>query len=173
MTRAQNDIEKAVQAFLRLLSGDDPAAMLRETEVAKGYRLVPVGSVSWLPAEDWGKDDVVTTNGIEVRLVAIKAKQPRNGAFTRLLAALLAARLTPVVVCPMDDMEGVLRRWGWKHREIGVDFDTREDQWRPPVGWEPRTEARASDGTGPPPKASAAAGGPDSRQGGSNGQQHH
>jgi hypothetical protein len=164
MTRGRDDIDKAVEAFLRLVSGDDPAAMLREAEVHKGYTLVPVGSVDWLPAEDWTATDVVSTDGHEVRLVAIKAKQPRNGAFTRLVAGIMAAKLTPVVICPMSGMEMIMRYWGWRHREIGVDFDTHEDQWRPPRHWQARTEAAASAGTGTPPMASASAGGPDRRQ---------
>jgi hypothetical protein len=164
MTRAQNDLEKAMQVFLRMMAGDDPAAMLREAEVHKGYRLVPVGSVDWLPAEDWGKHDVVSTDGHEVRLVAISANRRHTGAFKRLLAGIEAAGMRPVVVCPLFEMKLILRGWGWRCREIGVEFDEREDQWRPPRHRQARREAAASAGTGARPMASAAADGPDRRQ---------
>jgi len=164
--RPDNDLEKAMQVFLRMMAGDDPAAMMCEAEVAKGYTLIPVGSVPWLPACDWGERDVVSTDGHEVRLVAIGAKRKRNGAFTDLVSAILAEGKLPVVICPLDDMRSILRRWGWTSRLIGVEFDEREDQWRPRPGWEPRTEAFASAGTGTPTTGSTAAGGPTSRQGG-------
>jgi hypothetical protein len=172
MTRAQNDMEKALQAFMRMLAGDDPAAMMREIEVAKGYRVVEVGTEKWLPRADWHRRDVFSTDGHVVRIVALKARHPRTGAFNRLLAGIVAANLTPVVICPMDDMELILRRWGWRHREVGFDFDTHEDQWWPARHWRPRTEASASAGTETPTRASTAAGGPDSQQGGHNGPIH-
>jgi len=153
------DIEKAMGIFLRLMAGDDPAQMMREAEVHKGFTIVPVGSVPWLPAKDWGRRDVVSTDGIEVRLVAITAKRPRQGAFRRLLAGIEAAGLRPVIVCPLPVMETIMIRWGWRCRQIGIEFDEREDQWRPPRR-EARTEAAASAGTGTPPQPSARAGRP-------------
>jgi hypothetical protein len=164
MTRDdRNDLEKAMDIFLKILGGDDPAGMMREAEVHKGFTVVPVGSVPWLPASDWGPRDVVSTDGVEVRLVAIGAKRPRNGAFTLLLSGILSAGLRPVIICPMPVMRGIMRRWGWLYREIDGEFDEREEQWRPPRGWRPRGEAFASAGTGTPAEATAAAGGP-SRQ---------
>jgi hypothetical protein len=167
VTRRRSDAEQVMAAFNRLMAGDDPAAMMREAEVHKGYRLVPVGSVRWLSLEDWGANNVVSTDGHEVRLVAIGAKRPHTGAFKRLVAAIEAAGYRPVIVCPLFEMERIMRSWGWKRREVGVEFDEREEQWRPPSHWEARGGAAVSAGTGTPARASAPAGGPASRQGGS------
>lgn len=162
----RRDTEKAMRAFARLMAGDDPAAVMREAEVARGHKLVPVGSVAWLPAQDWGARDVVSTHGSEVRLVAIGARQPRNGAFTQLLAGIAAAGLRPVVICPLFTMTAILIHWGWDCVAAGHSFETREEQWRPPPGWQARTRAAAPEGPVVAAGGETRAGGPVCRPGG-------
>lgn len=165
--REVRDVERVMRVFARLLAGDDPAAMMREAEVKKGHKLVPVGSVKWLPKKEWRRDAVVSRAGREVRLVAIMAREPGAGAFRRLLDGIAAAGLKPVVVCPMPTMTSILIRWGWRCREVGDSFDTREDQWRPPLR---HTAARRAAfpyiGAQLPAKRPARAGGANRRQDG-------
>lgn len=122
----------ALADLYRVLSSDVPAwKVLRDHEIELGHWPVPVGSVPWLPAKDWHEHDCVAMDGDEVRLVAIAARRPHTGALGRLLAGIAAAGLRPVVVNPMDEMEGILRAWGWRRVRVGHDYVTNEEQWRP------------------------------------------
>lgn len=123
----------ALADLYRVLSDRAPAWMvLRDHEIEQGYWPVPVGSVPWLPAEDWNEHDVVAMHGDEVRIVAIAARKPYSGAFKRLLAGIAAAGLKPVVVMPLEEMTEILTKWGWRGRHVGHDYATFETQWRPP-----------------------------------------
>lgn len=122
--------------ILRLLTGGGTGAEnLCAIETSRGHQIVPVGSVPWLPAQDWGPRDVVALDGDEVRIVAITSNRPGRGAFRRLILGIEEAGLKPVIICPFEQMEAIMRRWGWEKAEVGHDFDTRADEWRPPAGW--------------------------------------
>lgn len=117
----------------RALSGDTPAWMaLRDMEVERGYWPIPVGSVPWFRAKDWHEHDCVSLDGDEVRIVAISARRPHRGAFKRLLKSLRYYGLKPVIIAPLDEMEAIMRKWGWQAVRVGHDFATFETQWRPP-----------------------------------------
>lgn len=136
MTDPDDQMSETLLFVLRLLTGGgDGAENLCQMERAKGHQIVVVGSVSWLPAKDWGPRDVVALDGDEVRIVAITANRRGTGAFRRLILGIEAAGLKPVVICPFETMRGILERWGWEQAEVGHDFDTRADEWRPPAGW--------------------------------------
>jgi hypothetical protein len=104
--------------------------IMRADERAKGYRVVLPGEVAWLPAEDWHPTVVVSIDGNRVRLVAILASQPGNGAFRRLVAAIRAADLIPIIIEPTREMRATLTRWRWKRRNVEYGFET-EEHWRP------------------------------------------
>ena len=120
---------------IRELFGDKPIyELLRKGEEHKGHFVIRPGQKDWLPADDWDETSVVSQDGKEVRLVAILAKRSSNGAFKRLLGAIKEAGLKPVVVCPMPDIEIMLRAFGWRyqqHRPAG-DALLEEEHWRPP-----------------------------------------
>ncbi len=124
---AQTHIAKL---FTALDSGQRMEDIMRADERAKGYRVVLPGEVPWLPAEDWHQTIVVSIDGKRVRLVAILASRPGNGAFRRLVAAIQAAGLIPVVIEPTREMRETLTRWRWKRRYAGYGFET-EEHWRP------------------------------------------
>lgn len=100
-----------------------PMAGMTASEVARGYVPVPVGSVPWLPLDDWHATDLVTLDGKEVRIVAIVANNPHTGAFKRLLAGIEAAGLSPVVIAALPELEAILRRWRWRKNA--------RKEWRP------------------------------------------
>lgn len=133
--------------------GYDPVREMLAEEVAMGYRPVPVGSVAWLPLADWHPRDVVSTNSVEVRIVAILARRPGTGALRRLIAGIEREGLRPVVVCPLPDMRRIMHRWGWSCVVIGD-----ETQCRPPIENKARREALASPGTEGPATALAGSG---------------
>jgi len=138
---------------------------LRESEVMKGHRWVRPGSVPWLSSSDWHETDVVSLDGDEVRLVAIAAKRPGTGAFRKLIWAIEAAGLKPVVVCPMGIMPAILKKWGWVETKVGTTYEDREEQWRPPRQTEAQGEATAAGQSTIPDDAPARAGGPPAAQG--------
>lgn len=107
--------------------------VMYEEEAKLGARPLPIELRSALmPSAEWERG-VITRKGDEIRLVAILAKQPGSGAFRRLIAAVEAADLRPVIVCPVGEvMPAIMKRWKWTrtlHRD-GDLLDVREE-WRP------------------------------------------
>jgi hypothetical protein len=95
-------------------------------EQRRGHAAIAPEGAPWLIAEDWHVH-ALTRAAQEVRIVALWAKHPRQGAFRRLVAGIRAAGLTPVVVEPFGAMRPILQRWGWQPLEVDC-----EEQWRPP-----------------------------------------
>ena len=133
------DLSTAMERLIRIR----PVEAMREDERASGFEPVLPGAVSWLSADDWPDDIVVSTKGRKVRIVAIKAKQIGKGAFSRLIGAIACAGLNPIVVEPLFDMPAILHRWNWKPRITGSGFE-REESWRPNQRWLRERAARTS-----------------------------
>lgn len=106
--------ETNIEAFL-----PTGGAWLIRNERQQGYKIVRPGEASWLPLSDWDLSSIVSTNGFRVRLVALCARNPGTGAFTRLIEATKREGMVPVVVEPFNDLAQVLKRWKWKSRLIG------------------------------------------------------
>jgi len=86
-----------------------------------------------VPAVDWVYPAVISHDGREAFIVAIRAKHPGSGAFRRLVDNITAAGLTPVVVCPLGaTMPAILKRWRWCCTIQGPDGD-KVEEWRPPA----------------------------------------
>lgn len=101
--------------------------ILREDEVNAGFDVILPDEEPWFSSADWRQISVVSRTLTEVRIVAIYAKHPGQGAFRRMIADIIACGLCPVVVCPISlQMRVILDHWGWQH-------DTDADQWRPPI----------------------------------------
>lgn len=122
----------SAEYLLGLLTSPQPIhELMRDNERKAGFTPLIPGDAPWLPAGDWHDTVVVSTDHRQVRLVAILAKRPGNGAFRRLVAGIVAAGLKPVVVEPTDEMRKTLRRWGWRGRWHGHGFETSEERWTP------------------------------------------
>lgn len=117
--------------------------MMKDDEQRIGFR--PVESAEWLNAADWHDGFVISFNKPTVRIVAIMARAPGTGAFSRLIDGIVLAGLTPVVVAPMMLMPSILKRWGWKEQIRGSGLD-REDSWRPTKEWIANRAALRSQG---------------------------
>lgn len=107
------------------------ANVMREDETARGNIVIKPGERPWFSAEEWSKDSVVSQSDSFVRLIAISAKRPNNGAFRRLIIGIIEAGLKPVVVAPFAMMTDILMRWDWRMQVIGATFDDREVRWFP------------------------------------------
>ena len=98
-------------------------------EQRRGHAAIAPEGAPWLVAEDWHVH-ALTRAGQEVRIVALWAKAPRQGAFRRLVAGIRAAGLTPVVVEPFGAMRCVrdvaLSGW-WKSSPQEVTACVAED----------------------------------------------
>lgn len=110
--------------------------VMRDDEAAAGRSIILPGSEPWLSADDWDATITVSRDGKEVRLVAILAKLPGNGAFRRTVSGILGAGLVPVIIAPAVLMRETMKRWGWAVRHVGSGWD-HEEQWRPRKGWRP------------------------------------
>lgn len=116
--------------FAELDGGKKMHEIMRANEVGAGNTVVVPGDVPWLSIADWHPTVVVSVKGRVVRLVAILASRPGNGAFRRTVAGIIAAGLTPAVIEPTHEMRATMKRWKWKCRRAGYGLET-EEQWRP------------------------------------------
>lgn len=117
---------KLSEIFAALDSGVPICEMMRSDEEAAGYRVVHPGQAPWLSADDWDASVVVSHNTTHVRLVAILAKRPGNGALRRTIDGIITAGLIPTIVEPTKDMRETCKRWGWRTRRIGQGFESQE-----------------------------------------------
>jgi hypothetical protein len=109
------------------------AGVMLAEEVAAGRKPIQPGATEpfVFSADDWEFPQVVSLDGREVRITAVLARRPGTGAFRRLLAAIQAAGLKPVVVEPVGvTMPAILARWGWRRTVVGHGF-RRVEEWRP------------------------------------------
>lgn len=120
-----------------LESGKDAEQILCEKEAESGFMVIRPGEVDWLPLSDWDSMTIVSMQPPVVRLVAIWARIPDNGAFRRLCEALKAKGLVPHVVAPVPEMQERLRRWRWRRHARGNWLD--HEEW-----WTPRAKAPES-----------------------------
>jgi hypothetical protein len=105
--------------------------MTIDDELARGAVIVSVGSKQpfAVPADDWFGNTVISVLNGEARIIVVMARRP--GSLTRLVAAIKAAGLTPVIVEPMGQiMPHILKMWGWHRAIIGEGRD-RMEEWRP------------------------------------------
>lgn len=122
------------------------ANTMRQFEASRGHQAVFPGEASWLPAADWPEDIVVTRDGNRVRIVAIYAKEPGCGVFSRLVSNIIRSGLVPVVIAPMGEMVDILTGWGWHRRIVGSTFQDRCDEWFPTRKWrQERVNSAASE----------------------------
>jgi hypothetical protein len=94
---------------------------LLATEVRHGHERII--SADWLDWADWSTDTIITRDGSRVRLVLLNARQPRRGAFTRLMRGIKGAGLMPVLVEPNQVLKDWCARHDWRSREIGRGND--------------------------------------------------
>jgi hypothetical protein len=101
---------------------------LRRMEIEQGFTLVE--AAIWFDPADWHERSIVSQDGKRIRLVALQAREPGNGAFTRLIAKIFAAGLTPVLVEPNEMMENWCHRHNYRRKRIGQG-EHRHEIWYP------------------------------------------
>jgi hypothetical protein len=90
---------------------------MRSTEREQGFTIVT--AAPWLDPNDWTPATIIAADGKRIRLVALEAKNPGHGAFTRLIAKIQAAGLVPVIVEPSRSLIDWCLRHDYRERRIG------------------------------------------------------
>lgn len=123
-------IVDAIETVMR--DGRPMQEIMRDMERKSGYRVVIPGQEPWLSLADWDQTVTVSVDDKRktVRLVAILARNPGNGALRRTVKAIIEAGLTPCVIEPTREMRATMQRWNWAVRRVGHGFEG-EEQWRP------------------------------------------
>lgn len=113
-----------------LLSGSNAeiGERIRQTERMQGF--VIVNHAPWLDWDDWSDRSIFSTHLRRVRLVAIEAKKPGNGAFTRLIERIEACRLIPTLVEPNQSLIDWCKRHDYRERHMGKG-QFRQTVWYP------------------------------------------
>lgn len=110
----------ADEAYIRsafAMSRGDLGKRMIESERAQGYERII--KAPWLDWSDWTDATIITGDGVRVRLVALEARQPGQGAFGRLIAKIQKANLVPVLVEPNRSLIDWCLRRDWRSRRIG------------------------------------------------------
>ena len=123
-----NAVQNLILRALRIGAGES----MRLDEIKKNRKVIFPGDEVWFPKDDWINDVVVsiTADQTTVRIIAIIAKKPGNGSFSRLIDGIFDAHMTPVVIEAMGVMPAIMRRWGWNNIQVGSGWES-ENQWRP------------------------------------------
>lgn len=113
---------------LASLSRDEIGDRMREAEVLQGFAIV--SQAKWLDWNDWDRHSIFAQDNKRVRLVALQARDPGHGAFTRLIGEISKAGLVPVVVEPNERLAGWCKRNFYRRRNIGRGR-FRHEVWYP------------------------------------------
>ena len=109
----------------------DPVAAIVTGEKMRGFRVLRPGDTPWFLALDWLPVSIASVSGTMVRFVLIHAQEPMTGAFTRTVNGAQEAGYKPAVIDPTPEFAAILKRRGWRGKDVGHDFETRETVWRP------------------------------------------
>lgn len=110
------------------LSREEIGQRMITTELAQGFRIVT--AADWLDWDDWSDYSIISIDEDRVRLVALEAKKPGSGAFTRLIGKIIDAGLVPVLVQPNRSLIDWCMRHDYRSRRIGKGSFSHE-VWYP------------------------------------------
>jgi hypothetical protein len=121
----------ASEMYLRSLmsmSREQIGQRMITAELAQGFEIVR--EADWLQWDDWSDYSIFSKDHDRIRLVAIEAKRPGKGAFTRLIAGIVDRHLVPVLVEPNRTLIDWCLRHDYRSRRIGKGSFTHE-VWYP------------------------------------------
>jgi len=99
------------------LSREELGDKIKATEVAQGFSIVE--TARWLDPEDWDRWTIVSQDHRRIRLVALSARIPYSGAFTRLIDRIVCEQMVPVVVEPNEFLTAWCRKHWFRKRSSG------------------------------------------------------
>lgn len=101
---------------------------MRLAEVRQGFNIIT--EAKWLDWNDWTRFSIFSQDSRRIRLVALEAKNPGHGAFTRLIDAIWKAGHVPVLVEPNQSLIDWCHRHQFRKRTVGKR-EFRHDVWYP------------------------------------------
>jgi hypothetical protein len=110
------------------LSREELGEKIRQGEVKCGFSIVT--EARWLDPDDWDRWTIISQDGNRIRLVALSARQPHTGAFTRLIDRIICDRHVPVVVEPNEFLTQWCRKHWFRKRMCGQG-ELRHVIWYP------------------------------------------
>ena len=110
------------------MSRDELGDRLRVGEVKMGFSIIT--QARWLDPDDWDQWTIVSQDAKRIRLVALSARHPGNGAFTRLIDKIMREGLVPVVVEPNERLAEWCRKHWYRKRNCGHGA-LRHEVWYP------------------------------------------
>lgn len=119
--------EMTVRSALAL-SREELGDKLRIGEVRMGFSIIT--QARWLSDEDWDQWTIVSQDGKRIRLVALSARVPGSGAFTRLIDKITREGLVPVVVQPNERLTEWCKAHWYRKRNCGHG-EYRHEIWYP------------------------------------------
>jgi hypothetical protein len=99
------------------LSREELGEQIKATERAQGFTIVE--TARWLDPEDWDRWTIVSQDCRRIRLVALSARIPYSGAFTRLIDRIVCETMVPVVVEPNEFLQAWCRKHWFRKRSCG------------------------------------------------------
>jgi len=105
----------------------EAAYNLRQLEAEQGFEVID--DAPWLNKSDW-REIVVSQDSRRIRLVLLDAMFPGKGAFTRLIAGIWEAGLTPVIVEPNQSLIDWCNRHDYRSKIVGKK-QLRHEVWYP------------------------------------------
>jgi hypothetical protein len=121
----------ATEAYVRSAlasSREELGDKMRMAEVRQGFSIVT--EARWFNRDEWTPYTIVSQDKTRVRMVALEAKAPGNGAFTRLISGIWKSGLVPVLVEPNQTLVDWCHRHQFRKRTIG-NKEYRHDIWYP------------------------------------------
>jgi len=110
------------------LSREEIGQRMVTAELAQGFQIVT--EAEWLDWDDWTEWTIISQDGDRIRLVAIEARRPKTGAFTKLIRQIEDCLLVPVLVEPNRSLIDWCNRHGYRSRRIGKGSFAHEIWYR-------------------------------------------
>ena len=105
-----------IAEMVKSTSQNEIGNRLRGFELMMGHSII--SEADWLNPLDWTRRTIVSQDRHRIRLVAMEARQPGTGAFTRLIDAIERAGLIPVLVEPNEQIVAWCKRHWYRKRRI-------------------------------------------------------
>ena len=122
-------IDRAYVERVAAMSREELGDLMRQDEVLQGFQII--SQAKWLDWNDWDRHTIISMDHNRVRLVALQAKVPGQGAFTRLIDALDKAGLVPVLVEPNQTLIDWCHRHFYRKRTLNKGRKYQHEVWYP------------------------------------------
>jgi hypothetical protein len=106
----------------------------RRDLAADGYNIIEADGHTFrsFSLHHWFMASFLARKGDTIYIPLIHAREPRHGAFSKLLHDIHATKLKVAIIAPLGIMEIILANWGYEPKRELI-CSSVEDVWREPV----------------------------------------